>query len=99
MLSARIVSPMDVKSLQNSINDKEGEMSVEKETRKTNREVTFKSTSLPMSRRKQSQVLLSLIFTEAVLCVEQHDPNIPSVLIEHKLDKVFLRACVSSPHT
>ena len=70
-----------------------------KETRKTNREVTFKSTSLPMSRRKQSHVLLSLIFTASMLCVKQHDPNVPSVLFEHRLDKVFLRACVSSPHT
>ena len=80
------------------MNDKKGEKNVEEEQR-TNRAVTFKSTLLLMSRRKQDQVLLSLIFTAAVLCVEQHDPNAPCVLIEHKLDKVFLRACVSSPRT
>ena len=66
--------------------------------RKTNKKVTFKSESVPMSRRKQSHVLFSFRFTEAVLCVEQHDPNSPSLLIEHKLDNVFLRPFVSSPH-
>ena len=69
-----------------------------KKKTKTNKEVTFKSESVPMPRAKQSHVLLSFKFTEAVLCVEQHDPNFPSLLIEHKLDKVFLRPSVSSPH-
>jgi len=42
---------------------------------------------------------LSLMLTEAGLSFEQHDPNSPPLLIEHKLDKVFLKACVSSPQT
>ena len=70
----------------------------ESEKRKTNKEVTFISESVPRSRRKQSHVLFSFRFTEAVLCVKQHDPNSPALLIEHKLDNVFLRPFVSSPH-
>ena len=61
--------------------------------------MTFKSEFVPISRAKHSHVLLSLTFTDTASCVRQHDPNSPSLLIEHKLDKVFLRACVSSPQT
>ena len=65
----------------------------------TDNEVTFKSLELPISLAKHSHVFLSLILTDPGLCVVQHDPNSPPLLIEHKLDKVFLKACVSSPQT
>ena len=72
---------------------------MEMEKRKTNNEVTFKSSELPMSRAKHSHVFFSLMLTDPGLCVVQHDPNSPPLLIEHKLDRVFLKACVSSPQT